>query len=298
MKRMGRQNTIGIGASVKIFFLLTAVALLLGVSGCATKPETQTPPPPMPKAEGLALAGKFRTVAIADLDNDGNLDVVGGASSPGLVTINYGDGRGGISQPQHLAVKGEVRSVAVADINEDGLPDIVFSVQKPSAGIQVWINQTRRRWKFGLGPVGINSYEGIKLADVNGDEHMDIIAGNTTSATRGGIQVWLGDGKGNWPKETGPTVSGIYMDVLSADLNHDGHLDLVGAGWGTYGALRVWLGDGSGSWSSTEPLEKGSFYGLSIGDINQDGNFDILPGPIKMGSGFLSEAAGEIFHPL
>ena len=233
MKRMGRQNTIGIGALMKIFLLLTAGAFLFGVSGCATKPETNTPPPPMPKAEGLARAGKFRTVAIADLDNDGYLDVVGGASSPGLVTINYGDGRGGLSQPQHLAVKGEVRSVAVADINEDGLPDIVFSVQKPSAGIQVWINQTMRRWKSGMGPVGINSYEGIKSADDNDDGHMDIIAGNTTSATRGGIQVWLGDVTGNWPKETGPSVSGIYLDVLPVDLNHDGHLDLIGAGWGT-----------------------------------------------------------------
>ena len=83
--------------------------------------------------------------------------------------------------------------------------------------------------------------------------------------------------------ETGPTISGIYMDVLPADLNHDGHLDLIGAGWGTYGALRVWLGDGTGNWSSTPPLERGSFYGLSIGDLNKDGNFDILAGSYKKG---------------
>ena len=283
MNRMGKKINIGIGALVKLFMLLTAGALLFGVSGCATKPETVAPQLPIPKAEGLALAGKFRAVAIADLDNDGNLDVVGGASSPGRVTINYGDGRGGMSQPQFLAVKGDVRSVAVADINEDGLADIVFSVKKQSAGIKVWMNQSRRKWKLGMGPVGINTYEGVKSADINGDGHMDIIAANTTSATQGGIQVWLGDGKGNWPKESGPTISGMYMDVLPVDLNHDGHLDLIGAGWGTYGALRVWLGDSTGSWSSTEPLERGSFYGLSIGDLNQDGHFDILTGSYKKG---------------
>ena len=284
MNRIGKQTNISNKTTlVKIILLLAAGALLLGVSGCATKPETYTPQPPMPKAKGLAIAGKFRTVAIADLDNDGKLDIVGGASSPGIVTINYGDGQGGISQPQYLTIKGDVRSVAVADINEDGLADIIFSIQKQASGIKVWMNQSRRQWKLGIGPVGINKYEGIKSADVNGDGHMDIIAANTTSATQGGIQVWLGDGKGNWLKESGPTVSGIYMDVLPADLNHDGHLDLIGAGWGTYGALRVWLGDGTGNWSSTEPLERGSFYGLSIGDLDKDGNFDIFAGSYKNG---------------
>ena len=52
------------------------------------------------------------------MDNDGNLDVVGGASSPGMVTISYGDGKGAISEAQILPVHGDVRSVAVADFKE------------------------------------------------------------------------------------------------------------------------------------------------------------------------------------
>ncbi len=295
MNRIVKQIYISRATSwVKMRLLLTAGVFLGAVFGCATQPETYTPPPPIPKGEGIALAGKFRAVAIADLDNDGNLDVAGGASSPGMVTINYGDGRGGISQPLYLPVKGDVRSVAVADINEDGLADIVFSVQKQSSGIKVWMNQSGRQWKLEKGPIEINKYEGIKTADVNGDGHVDIMAANTTSSTQGGIQVWLGDGKGNWPVETGPTISGIYMDVLPADLNHDGQLDLIGAGWGTYGALRVWLGDGTGRWSSTPPLERGSFYGLSIGDLNQDGNFDIFTGSYKKGVRiFAGDARGD-----
>ena len=270
-------------ALVKLSLVLTAGAFAVGVSGCATQPEPYSPEPAMLKADGLSLAGKFRSVAIKDLDNDGNLDVVGGASSPGMVTINYGDGSGGLSEPQYLPVKGDVRSVAVADVNEDGLADIVFSVQKQSSGIKIWMNQSKRQWKLNKGPIEINKYEGLKTADVDGDGHMDIIAANATSSTQGGIQVWLGNGKGNWPLESGPTISGIYMDVLPVDLNHDGNLDLIGAGWGTYGALRVWLGDGTGNWSSTAPLEKGSFYGLNIGDLNKDGNFDIFAGSYRKG---------------
>ena len=75
MNRIGKQIYIGIGVFVKLFLLLTAGAMLFGISGCVTKPETVAPQPLIPKAGGLALAGKFRAVAIADLDNDGNLDI-------------------------------------------------------------------------------------------------------------------------------------------------------------------------------------------------------------------------------
>ena len=240
MKRTSKIYLSGnIIKSFKILLLLAAWTTAIGVSGCVRNIEKSAPPPVIPKAEGLASAGRFRTVVIADMDNDGNLDIVGGASSPGMVTIHYGDGKGEISRPQNLPVAGDVRSVAVADINEDGLPDIVFSVQKESSGIRVFVNQSRRQWKFEKGPIEINKYEGIRTADINGDGHLDIIAANATSATQGGIQLWLGDGRGNWPIESGPTVSGVYMDVLAADLNQDGNLDLVGSGWGTHGRQLV-----------------------------------------------------------
>ena len=284
MKPIYKKNHIGKAAKfLKSLLLLAVWAAATFALGCVKKTDTYSPPPVIPIAGGLAASGKYHAVVIEDMDNDGNPDVVGGASSPGMVTINYGDGRGGISDPQYLPVKGEVLSVAVADINEDGHADIVFSVQKGSAGIRVFFNMSKRQWRQDIGPIEINKYQGVRTADVNGDGHLDIIAANATSATQGGIQVWLGDGRGNWPVESGPTVSGIYMDVLVADLNHDGNLDLVGAGWGTFGALRVWQGDGAGSWSSTNPLAKGNFYGLSIGDLNGDGHFDIFTGTHRNG---------------
>jgi polysaccharide export outer membrane protein len=278
----------------KILLLLAAWVIAVSVSGCARNIERSAPPSVMPKADGLASGGKFRSVVIEDMDNDGKLDVVGGSSSPGLITINYGDGQGGISEPQQVYIVGDVRSIAVADYNEDGLADIIFSVQKKSSGIRVLLNQSRRQWKIKKGPIEINKYEGIRSADINGDGHMDIIAANVTSATQGGIQVWLGDGKGNWPVESGPTISGKYMDVLVADVNNDGNLDLIGSGWGTHGALRLWLGDGTGKWSSTDPLGKGSFYGLNIGDLNSDGHFDIFAGSYRKGVRiFLGDGRGN-----
>jgi protein involved in polysaccharide export with SLBB domain len=201
-----------------------------------------------------------------------------------MVTIKYGDGRGGISETQVLPVNGDVHSVAVADFNEDGLNDIVFSVQRASSGIRIWLNQSKRKWKDLKGPIEINNFQSVKTADINGDGHMDIIGANATSETRGGIQIWLGDGKGGWQGESGPTVTGKYMDVAIVDLNGDAALDLIGAGWGTFGGLRVWHGDGSGNWSSGSVVSKGNFYGIHLGDINLDGRVDIFAGSYRNGT--------------
>ena len=260
--------------------------------------------PVVAKADGLVVAGKFTAVLIEDMDNDGHLDIVGSASSPGMVTISYGDGEGAVSEPQVLPVHGEVRSIAVADVDEDGLRDILFSARQETSGIRVWMNQAQRKWKQQNGPIKINIYENLKTGDVNRDGHMDVIAANSTSDTIAGIQVWLGDGKGGWVGEFGPTTMGRYMGVALADLNQDGFLDLIGAGWGTYGAVRVWLGHGNGMWAATPPLMKGSYYGVNIGDVNDDGNFDIIAATYRKGvqiflgdgKGFFQTVKGPLEH--
>lgn len=291
--RLGKERPI-LFLLLKLFWTITLFVAILLIVGCSKNKKTgDTQSGTWEKADALITSGQYRTVAVEDMDGDGNMDVIGGSNIPGTVAIWYGDGRGGLPEYQFLPLKADVRSVSPADINNDGRLDLVFSVQRESLGIMIWINEGRRTWSQSVGPDQVKEYENILTADINWDGFEDIVAANATEKKEAGIQVWLGDGKGKWLVETGPTNENIYMDVALADFNGDGELDLAGAGWGTDGALRVWLGDGTGSWATTTPLKVGSFYALSTGDMNGDENLDILAGTYREGIQiFLGDGTG------
>jgi len=239
-------------------------------------------------------SGSYRSVVFSDLDNDGFLDFAGGSSQPGGLSVWYKQKSTNFLKPQKLPLKGDVRSVDTADVNGDGLKDIVCSVQRESSGILVWLNGPDGAWQKGETPIRINLYEGLELADVNNDGYYDSIAANATSDTHGGVQVWLGDGQGGWEVECGPTISGKFMDVCTADFNADGVLDIAAVGLETYGAVKIWFGDGKGKWSAAYTLDRGSFYTITPGDINADGHLDLLAGTYRSGVAvYLGNGRGE-----
>jgi len=88
-------------------------------------------------------------------------------------------------------------------------------------------------------------------------------------------------------KSTGlqpPTMDGGNTELELADMNNDGNLDLISVG--DHGnpyvntdehGIMVWLNDGQGTWSVHQVGDFG-YGGIEAGDLNLDGNLDVVWG--------------------
>ena len=151
------------------------------------------------------------TVCAADVNHDGRQDLFVGsradATAYGLPQTSYlllNDGKGHFSAADEHIIDlkqiGMVTAAAFADVNNDGWPDLVVAGEWMP--ITVFINHQGRFSRIpNTLPAGL--WQSIYLTDINGDGHMDILAGNfglnskLHASVKAPLKLYVGDFDGN-----------------------------------------------------------------------------------------------------
>tara|TARA_R110002072_G_scaffold107517_1_gene233857 strand:+ start:3459 stop:5030 length:1572 start_codon:yes stop_codon:yes gene_type:complete len=128
----------------------------------------------------------------------------------------------------------------------------------------------------------------IALGDIDGDGDLDLVAGNYSWTSSAESRLYRNDGNGVFTDITStnlPALGDYTQTVKLGDVDGDGDLDLVVGGASTYGASRpvqLFLNDGSGVFSdataSRMPATPECTYDLAMGDVDGDGDLDIVVG--------------------
>lgn len=168
--------------------------------------------------------------------------------------------------------------IAMADLDRDGRMEVVVGHGNGIA-ILDWTPATLRRPSLGLKQFGTpgQAADDIAILDVDRDGIPDVFAQDWSS----GATIFFGDGQGGISRQVHvPTPAHGYNDLKAADLDNDGHTDIVLlSGQGETNAY-VYYNDGSDDLSAPLVISPGPpgfkvVGSLATGDFNNDGRNDL-----------------------
>jgi hypothetical protein len=217
---------------------------------------------PGPDIEVEGLVGAPFGMDAADLNGDGNMDIVQGGvlriAGACVVNIMLGDGTGGFILST-ISTDDFPASNKLGDLTNDGILDLVVAGALPSGAgsagnfITTYIGNGRGGFALAqdlqLGPGNLKG--DIALGDFDEDGNLDVafpVTGTGSGGHSTSLDTFFGDGHGHL--STGPvlTVGQEPHTVIAVDVNHDGHLDLADTNR-TDGTVTVLLGDGNGNFT-------------------------------------------------
>ncbi len=145
--------------------------------------------------QDITLQGGLWAFDIADLDNDGDLDVVAGSSIGAPILIN--DGTGVLSHSITLLSQ-NTKLIAVGDLNNDGAAEVITN--NPNGNTVLWDNDGSGNLSDSGQDIDSICNETITLEDRNRDGCLDIVFSDSSCE-----EIFYNDCLGNFSDEVPPT---------------------------------------------------------------------------------------------
>jgi hypothetical protein len=221
------------------------------------------------------VATPFELDAIADLDGDSELDLVGWDSGDLKVLRGLG---GGTAFAVHQVIDDVPAgtSTALGDFNDDGETDVVFTTANGSAAGELVVLHGIGGGRFDAPSTSpsVVATTALLRADYDGDDLDDIVHVLSASNPSLRLQRNLGGGAFAPPVGLAGTLGGA--EVVARDFDGDGLLDFVVAD-STADVVRFVFGSGGGAFAAPVSLVTGTpALGVDVGDVDGNGLDDIV----------------------
>lgn len=226
------------------------------------------------------------SLAAADLNQDGDLDLITGNYFGDDLTLLFGEGDGTFTPT--IGTGTDPAETAAADVDADGLLDLVLT--NPSAD-EVWVLIGVGNGRFAppvAYPAGSEPVT-VRIVEVTGDAFSDLLVGSGDPLAPG-LHVLPGNGDGTFDAAItqAATLSDIrFMDT--ADFDGDGACDVVLSRTGIPGLL-VYYNDGSGNFTTSDELAQDLLQN-ALAAVDLDG--DLLPDIVV---GLLASPGALVVH--
>jgi hypothetical protein len=206
-------------------------------------------------ADPVLYSGGGWSMQCADMNGDGYPDIVG---SSGVIRLN--DGTGLFPTTWSLPDADPAYKIGVDDFNRDGFMDVVYV---GGSGLRIGTNNGQGGFAVQTLPYWLSDHV---TGDFDSDGYPDI-AGIVNDVEGRRWAVLFNDGTGSFSDTVvlGSVSQGWLPTIETFDVDNDGHLDIVCAGWeiapwpDEYGLI-VWKGNGRGGFSGPDLYLSTQFF--------------------------------------
>jgi len=233
-------------------------------------------------------------LAVADFNEDDNLDIAVANILSNNVSVFLGNGNGGFADATSFDTEGG-DTLAVGDFNKDGNLDIVMTGNGEFYISVLFGNGDGSFADFISIDLGNKEARSFAVGDFNEDGNLDIVLGVEERVFEGSeflgsessVLILLGNEDGNFADFTEFVIAGpdeLIVDVAVGDLDGDNNLDIAAIPRENLGSgsVSVLLGNGDGDFADainfgveTGLTPEASRVSIAIADLNKDGKLDL-----------------------